>query len=82
MTFKRYQALKENWKESPPVATCLAAILRMLGMEPKGNGPVQNTAGDTADNGDYYDEDYYNVKTQPGALGALGNAFSQANGGD
>jgi len=76
MTFRRYQALKQVWKTSPPVSMCLAAICKMLGMDFADETP------EVSKSNDYFDEDYFGIATQTGAFDVLSREFNRVNGGE
>lgn len=76
MTLKRYKALKQVWRKSPPAHVCLAAICEYLGMKLALDEP-QPAAGNEQI-GTYYDESYYDIQAQSGAAEMLRRDFDLA----
>lgn len=78
LTLKRYKALKEVWRKSPPAHVCLAAICEYLGMKLTADEPQRATSSGQGEI--YYDESYYDVEEQQGAAAALRAGFDHAIG--
>lgn len=78
MTLKRYQALKQVWRKSPPAHVCLAAICEYLGMRFAADEPQRAAMSERAEI--YYDESYYDVGVQPHAAEALRTSFDRVLG--
>lgn len=78
MTLKRYKALKEVWRKSPPAHVCLGAICEYLGMRLTADEPQRATQSEQGEI--YYDENYYDVGEQQGAAAALHADFDRVIG--
>ena len=86
MTFPRYRALKEEWRENPPLHISAFAIASALGFKraADANDNADSSTPGTTQSEVYYDESFYeNTPQTPwnaNAFEALKRDFQEAGG--